>query len=106
MMQYLYHGGVRGLAVAAEDVLELLGAAHFFMLDGLQRHCEVLCSQRLTPASCTSIYKHAKVSRGERREILRWERGWKSELEKEGGIKSKQIKSEFERGRELERDRR
>ena len=61
MMQYLYHGGVRSLDIAGEDVLELMGAAHFFMLDGLQRHCEVLCSQTLTPATCTSIYKHAKV---------------------------------------------
>ena len=61
MMQYLYHGGVRALQVEGKDVLELLGAANFFMLDGLQRHCEVLCSLRLNTDNCTSIYKHAKV---------------------------------------------
>ncbi|XP_013391469.1 ankyrin repeat and BTB/POZ domain-containing protein BTBD11 isoform X2 [Lingula anatina] len=62
VMQYLYNGGSVGcLKVNAKDVFELLGAANFFLLEGLQRHCEVLMSHRLSVDNCCAIYKHAKL---------------------------------------------
>ena len=41
---------------------QLLGAANFFLLEGLQRYCEQLCARRLNFDNCMSIYKHARVS--------------------------------------------
>ncbi len=42
--------------------LQLMAASNFFMLDGLQRHCERLCSNKLTFENCIPIYRHAKVN--------------------------------------------
>lgn len=40
---------------------QLLSAASLFQLDGLQRHCEILCSQTLSVESAVNTYKYAKV---------------------------------------------
>ena len=40
---------------------QLLGAANFFLLDGLQHHCERLCAGKVTFDNCINIYKQAKV---------------------------------------------
>uniref|UniRef100_A0A803TPI0 Ankyrin repeat and BTB domain containing 2 n=1 Tax=Anolis carolinensis TaxID=28377 RepID=A0A803TPI0_ANOCA len=61
LMQYLYYGGTESMEIAITDVLELLSAASLFQLDGLQRHCEILCSQTISIESCVNIYKYAKI---------------------------------------------
>ncbi|XP_060620953.2 ankyrin repeat and BTB/POZ domain-containing protein 2 [Anolis sagrei] len=61
LMQYLYYGGTESMEIAITDVLELLSAASLFQLDGLQRYCEILCSQTISIESCVNIYKYAKI---------------------------------------------
>ncbi|TRY54286.1 hypothetical protein DNTS_021272 [Danionella cerebrum] len=46
--------------IVAHSASKLLSAAKFFQLDGLQRHCEIICSKNITTDSCVDIYKHAK----------------------------------------------
>lgn len=40
---------------------KLLSAASLFQLDGLQRHCEILCAQTISLENSVHIYKYAKV---------------------------------------------
>nr|XP_056706977.1 ankyrin repeat and BTB/POZ domain-containing protein 2 [Euleptes europaea] len=61
LMQYLYYGGTESLEIPTTDILELLSAASLFQLDGLQRHCEILCAQTISTESCVNIYKYAKI---------------------------------------------
>ncbi len=61
IMKFLYNGGPAAIEFNPADILELMGAANFFLLEGLQRHCEILCAKRLNFDNCMSIYKHAKV---------------------------------------------
>ncbi|KAK2177461.1 hypothetical protein NP493_597g03031 [Ridgeia piscesae] len=62
IMEYLYNGGSWTVHVESHDeILELLGAANFFLLDGLQHHCERLCAGKVTADNCTHIYKQAKL---------------------------------------------
>uniref|UniRef100_A0A0F7ZB82 Ankyrin repeat and BTB/POZ domain-containing protein 2 n=1 Tax=Crotalus adamanteus TaxID=8729 RepID=A0A0F7ZB82_CROAD len=61
LMQYLYYGGTEAMEIPITDILELLSAASLFQLDGLQRHCEILCAQTINIESCVHIYKYAKI---------------------------------------------
>uniref|UniRef100_A0A670HSE9 Ankyrin repeat and BTB domain containing 2 n=1 Tax=Podarcis muralis TaxID=64176 RepID=A0A670HSE9_PODMU len=61
LMQYLYYGGTESMEIPTADILELLSAASLFQLDGLQRHCEILCAQTISTESCVNIYKYAKI---------------------------------------------
>ncbi|KAJ6667118.1 hypothetical protein lerEdw1_017096 [Lerista edwardsae] len=61
LMQYLYYGGTESMEIPTADILELLSAASLFQLDGLQRHCEILCAQTINTESCVNIYKYAKI---------------------------------------------
>ncbi|XP_070791679.1 ankyrin repeat and BTB/POZ domain-containing protein 2 [Pituophis catenifer annectens] len=61
LMQYLYYGGMEAMEIPIADILELLSAASLFQLDGLQRHCEILCAQTINTESCVHIYKYAKI---------------------------------------------
>ncbi|XP_025022715.1 ankyrin repeat and BTB/POZ domain-containing protein 2 isoform X2 [Python bivittatus] len=61
LMQYLYYGGTEAMEIPIADILELLSAASLFQLDGLQRHCEILCAQTINTESCVHIYKYAKI---------------------------------------------
>ena len=61
LMQYLYYGGTESMEIPTTDILELLSAASLFQLDGLQRHCEILCAQTISMENSVSIYKYAKV---------------------------------------------
>lgn len=38
-----------------------MAAAHFFMIDGLLRLCEILCINKISLENCVALYKHAKV---------------------------------------------
>ncbi|CAB1456099.1 unnamed protein product [Pleuronectes platessa] len=60
VMQYLYCGGTESLHIRNTEVMELLSAAKFFQLEGLQRHCEIICSKNITTETCVDLYKHAK----------------------------------------------
>ncbi|XP_038054244.1 ankyrin repeat and BTB/POZ domain-containing protein 2-like [Patiria miniata] len=61
VMQYLYFGSTDALRVETGEILELLAASSFFMLDQLQQYCEMLCSRMLNVDSAMVIYKHAKL---------------------------------------------
>ncbi|XP_052549088.1 ankyrin repeat and BTB/POZ domain-containing protein 2 [Tympanuchus pallidicinctus] len=61
LMQYLYYGGTESMEIPTTDILELLSAASLFQLDGLQRHCEILCAQMISMENSVSIYKYAKI---------------------------------------------
>ncbi|XP_063145678.1 ankyrin repeat and BTB/POZ domain-containing protein 2 [Candoia aspera] len=61
LMQYLYYGGTEAMEIPIADTLELLSAASLFQLEGLQRHCEILCAQTINAESCVHIYKYAKI---------------------------------------------
>ncbi|XP_070561185.1 ankyrin repeat and BTB/POZ domain-containing protein 2-like [Ptychodera flava] len=61
VMEYLYHGGTDNLVIDERDVLEVMAAANFFLLEGLQRYCEILCSKLLTFENVVKFYKHAKL---------------------------------------------
>ncbi|NXD81357.1 ABTB2 protein, partial [Halcyon senegalensis] len=61
LMQYLYYGGTEAMEIPTSDILELLSAASLFQLDGLQRHCEILCSQTISLENSVNIYKYAKI---------------------------------------------
>nr|XP_020638484.1 ankyrin repeat and BTB/POZ domain-containing protein 2 isoform X2 [Pogona vitticeps] len=61
LMQYLYYGGTESMEIPTSDILELLSAASLFQLDGLQRHCEILCAQTISTDTCINIYKYAKI---------------------------------------------
>uniref|UniRef100_A0A8C8S5P6 Ankyrin repeat and BTB/POZ domain-containing protein 2 n=1 Tax=Pelusios castaneus TaxID=367368 RepID=A0A8C8S5P6_9SAUR len=61
LMQYLYYGGTESMEIPTADILELLSAASLFQLDGLQRHCEILCAQTISMESSINIYKYAKI---------------------------------------------
>ncbi|XP_050811227.1 ankyrin repeat and BTB/POZ domain-containing protein 2 isoform X2 [Gopherus flavomarginatus] len=61
LMQYLYYGGTESMEIPTTDILELLSAASLFQLDGLQRHCEILCAQTISMESSVNIYKYAKI---------------------------------------------
>ncbi|XP_018020102.1 uncharacterized protein LOC108676527 isoform X2 [Hyalella azteca] len=61
VMQSLYKGGCRNLAVEQGDVLELMAAANFFQLDSLLRYCEAKCSSQVHLHNVVSMYIHAKV---------------------------------------------
>uniref|UniRef100_A0A674ISK4 Ankyrin repeat and BTB domain containing 2 n=1 Tax=Terrapene triunguis TaxID=2587831 RepID=A0A674ISK4_9SAUR len=61
LMQYLYYGGTESMEIPTADILELLSAASLFQLDGLQRHCEILCAQTISMESSVNIYKYAKI---------------------------------------------
>jgi len=62
-MRYLYGEVNRTLldGIDQKTARNLLGAAHYFQLDGLQRICEIVLSKALTTENCVSIYKTAKV---------------------------------------------
>uniref|UniRef100_A0A8C4YCI8 Ankyrin repeat and BTB domain containing 2 n=1 Tax=Gopherus evgoodei TaxID=1825980 RepID=A0A8C4YCI8_9SAUR len=49
------------LHLVTAAVLFLLSAASLFQLDGLQRHCEILCAQTISMESSVNIYKYAKI---------------------------------------------
>uniref|UniRef100_A0A8C4UXC5 Ankyrin repeat and BTB domain containing 2 n=1 Tax=Falco tinnunculus TaxID=100819 RepID=A0A8C4UXC5_FALTI len=61
LMQYLYYGGTESMEIPTTDILELLSAASLFQLDGLQRHCEILCAQTINMENSVNIYKYAKI---------------------------------------------
>ncbi|NWW98695.1 ABTB2 protein, partial [Caloenas nicobarica] len=61
LMQYLYYGGTESMEIPTSDILELLSAASLFQLDGLQRHCEILCAQTISLENSVHIYKYAKI---------------------------------------------
>ncbi|XP_068595980.1 ankyrin repeat and BTB/POZ domain-containing protein 2 [Brachionichthys hirsutus] len=61
MMSYLYCGGTESLKMNVPDLLELLSAASLFQLGVLQRHCELICSRRVSQDNAVSIYKTAKA---------------------------------------------
>ncbi|NXG41234.1 ABTB2 protein, partial [Psilopogon haemacephalus] len=61
LMQYLYYGGTESMEIPTTDILELLSAASLFQLDGLQRHCEILCAQMISLENSVNIYKYAKI---------------------------------------------
>uniref|UniRef100_A0A8C0FXP9 Ankyrin repeat and BTB/POZ domain-containing protein 2 n=1 Tax=Bubo bubo TaxID=30461 RepID=A0A8C0FXP9_BUBBB len=61
LMQYLYYGGTESMEIPTTDILELLSAASLFQLDGLQRHCEILCAQTISMENSVNIYKYAKI---------------------------------------------
>ncbi|NXD09515.1 ABTB2 protein, partial [Nothocercus nigrocapillus] len=61
LMQYLYYGGTESMEIPTTDILELLSAASLFQLDGLQRHCEILCAQTISMENSVHIYKYAKI---------------------------------------------
>ncbi|OPJ74062.1 ankyrin repeat and BTB/POZ domain-containing protein 2 [Patagioenas fasciata monilis] len=61
LMQYLYYGGTESMEIPTTDILELLSAASLFQLDGLQRHCEILCAQTISLENSVHIYKYAKI---------------------------------------------
>ncbi|KAM8807615.1 ankyrin repeat and BTB/POZ domain-containing protein 2 [Eudromia elegans] len=61
LMQYLYYGGTESMEIPTADILELLSAASLFQLDGLQRHCEILCAQTISMENSVHIYKYAKI---------------------------------------------
>lgn len=61
VMEYLYHGNADQLQIASKDILELLAAASFFSVDGLVLYCSRLCSQKLTPETALTIYRHARL---------------------------------------------
>ncbi|RLW10110.1 hypothetical protein DV515_00002529 [Chloebia gouldiae] len=61
LMQYLYYGGTESMEIPTTDILELLSAASLFQLDGLQRHCEILCAQTISMDNSVNIYKYAKI---------------------------------------------
>ncbi|XP_075358074.1 ankyrin repeat and BTB/POZ domain-containing protein 2 isoform X1 [Mycteria americana] len=61
LMQYLYYGGTESMEIPTADILELLSAASLFQLDGLQRHCEILCAQTISLENSVNIYKYAKI---------------------------------------------
>uniref|UniRef100_A0A7M4EXP8 Ankyrin repeat and BTB/POZ domain-containing protein 2 n=1 Tax=Crocodylus porosus TaxID=8502 RepID=A0A7M4EXP8_CROPO len=61
LMQYLYYGGTESMEIPTADILELLSAASLFQLDGLQRHCEILCAQTISMDNSVNIYKYAKI---------------------------------------------
>lgn len=63
-MRYLY-GGVNDVKLDTTDhrsARNLLGAAHYFQLEGLKRKCEIVLSKILNADNCVAIYKAAKVS--------------------------------------------
>ncbi|KAJ7998107.1 hypothetical protein DPEC_G00219130 [Dallia pectoralis] len=61
MMSYLYCGGTESLKTNVSDLLELLSAASVFQLGALQRHCEIICSQRINLDNAVPIYRTAKA---------------------------------------------
>ncbi|XP_050753714.1 ankyrin repeat and BTB/POZ domain-containing protein 2 isoform X3 [Gymnogyps californianus] len=61
LMQYLYYGGTESMEIPTADILELLSAASLFQLDGLQRHCEILCAQTISMENSVNVYKYAKI---------------------------------------------
>ncbi|XP_068801547.1 ankyrin repeat and BTB/POZ domain-containing protein 2 isoform X3 [Struthio camelus] len=61
LMQYLYYGGTESMEIPTTDILELLSAASLFQLDGLQRHCEILCAETISMENSVNIYKYAKI---------------------------------------------
>lgn len=64
VMRYVYEGVCRIKPSGSADlksVKHLLGAAHYFQLDGLKRKCEIMLSKNLSMDNCVSIYKSAKV---------------------------------------------
>ncbi|XP_033127262.1 ankyrin repeat and BTB/POZ domain-containing protein 2-like [Anneissia japonica] len=65
IMQYLYYGTPDSLRVEQVDVLELMAAANYFMLEGLQRHCEIMCSHLVTCENITTLYRHAMLYNAE-----------------------------------------
>ncbi|CAH1257296.1 ABTB2 [Branchiostoma lanceolatum] len=65
IMEYLYLGTNPTLGNSHADVLELLGASNFFMLDSLQRLCEILLSQHIDFSNAVNIYRHAKMYHAE-----------------------------------------
>ncbi|XP_061628524.1 ankyrin repeat and BTB/POZ domain-containing protein 3-B isoform X4 [Phyllopteryx taeniolatus] len=60
VMQYLYCGGADALHIRNPDVMELLSASKFFQLEGLQRHCEMICTKNINTETCVEIYNHTK----------------------------------------------
>ncbi|XP_060742625.1 ankyrin repeat and BTB/POZ domain-containing protein 2 [Tachysurus vachellii] len=61
MMSYLYSGGTETLRLAVSELLELLSVATLFHLGGLQRHCELLCAQKINLENAVSVYNTAKA---------------------------------------------
>ncbi|XP_076861827.1 ankyrin repeat and BTB/POZ domain-containing protein 2 [Brachyhypopomus gauderio] len=61
MMSYLYCGGTEPLKLAVPELLELLSVASLFQLKGLQRQCERLCAQNISPDNAVSVYNTAKA---------------------------------------------
>ena len=65
-MRYVYEGFCISKITSSmelKSVKRLLGAAHYFQLEGLKRKCEILLSKNLSLDNCLSVYKAAKVSR-------------------------------------------
>ncbi|XP_051886401.1 ankyrin repeat and BTB/POZ domain-containing protein 3-B isoform X2 [Pristis pectinata] len=60
VMQYLYYGGTETLQIRSSDILELMSAAHFFQLEALQRHCELVCTRTISVENSVEVYNHAK----------------------------------------------
>ncbi|CAK9299275.1 unnamed protein product [Gordionus sp. m RMFG-2023] len=62
IMEFLYSGKVDSIKNRdSAFVLELMAASNFFLLDGLQRECEIFSSNILDLTNCVSIYKTARL---------------------------------------------
>nr|XP_023663128.1 ankyrin repeat and BTB/POZ domain-containing protein 2-like [Paramormyrops kingsleyae] len=62
MMKYLYSGGRESVISSnMSDLLELLSVANLFQLETLQKHCEIICAQRIDLEHAVNIYNRAKV---------------------------------------------
>eukprot|EP00118_Oscarella_pearsei_P017562 m.174896 g.174896 ORF g.174896 m.174896 type:complete len:310 (+) comp39118_c3_seq3:440-1369(+) len=60
LIHYLYQGNHYELNMSPENVMEIIQAANFFLLDGLQRRCEIFSTDLLTPQNALELYRHAK----------------------------------------------
>ena len=64
-MRYVYEGVCLIKSSSSTELKaakRLLGASHYFQLDGLKRKCEIHLSKNLSIDNCVSVYKAAKVS--------------------------------------------
>ncbi|XP_072172114.1 ankyrin repeat and BTB/POZ domain-containing protein 2-like [Diadema setosum] len=61
VMQYLYHGSTDNIRVKPGELNELMSAANYFALSGLQLYCERLLSLELTWDNATTIYRQARL---------------------------------------------
>lgn len=69
-MRYVYEGNAALKSSEYKSAKNLLGAAHYFQLEGLKRKCEIFLSKNLSVENCVSVYKAAKVRRTSQAHVL------------------------------------